>query len=544
MFADWHMRKKEGRLLFSALVLAFLFLVLLRGSSAATYDKWVLPYENTSMGSYTIYPTITADWEMTSIKISGGADDMVVLSEGECESTLSYSICFLDTRFNISKGWGRFDPVKDRMIPELHITLEEKIPQLGFTQKIGKTQLLVEEEARVDVTISASADKGIQNVSYRQRIPDTITITDLGDMRLENGVLVWEWLNLQGEKSLSYKLKFNQQANATLEANLSGVYPTGAILSKSSKLVLKTIPDPNPITQKVSLSTQKPLLGETVTYTLTVANAEDKVNKVGNLVIYIPSYVSVIKKDSRLRQIGSRLLWEGDVSANGEQKFEILLRPERSGSHNLTSKLSNTFYSSLQSKNLNSSSSLTSKLDVSLKQLSPKISFLFDKKQVNASEQSNIRVYVSNPDPEAAFFDINSTMETSLFGAQAVFVERLSPGDEKQPYYIPFHAPSLNKDTNLIVNFYGTYRTEYYEIFRFNISKTLLIKKDPNYINITEARLNSTEADEEANANNSAQNNSTTSAGEVKPPQEIAKTEKENFVTRVINWFKRLFGGK
>ncbi len=530
-------------------MLSVLILCMLAASSyALSYDKWVLAGVNTTMGSYVLFPNINPSWDTASIAVE---DDIIILGKGECDSNLKFRVCFNDTRFDVSKGWGVFDAATDRMVPELRIIFTELVPQLSFSQKSDKTSLYVEEETAVRITISFLAEAPIKNLTFRQNIPDSITIIDTGEMRLDGNYLVWEWPTFSGDKSLTYKLKLNRHANVTLGANLTGTYPTGARLSKSSVVTLKSVPSPNPLSLTASLSEAQPLLGDTIIYTVKVANSDTYKNTVSNLLISVPGFSAVVKSDNRLQPVGSYLKWSGDVSGMGKEEFEILVRPERTGKYNITAQLTNTFYDELQSKDISSTTSLASKYDVRFKQLSPRILFMLGKKQINSSEQSNVRVSVSNPDPKAILFDINTTFETNLFGRYNMYIERLAPGQERELFYIPFTAPLSIKDSTLTAEFNGTYRTWYYEYFSFSTKGSLLIKGDPNATvqkpaNFTPPVIpNITEQPEESNKTDISQNK-TEGTGEDKetPQKPEVDVKPDTIFSKIINWFRRLFGGK
>jgi hypothetical protein len=524
------------------LLLVLILCTVMGSSTALSYNLWVFPDTNSSMGSYTLYPTINPYWDTATIILSG---ETIILRKGDCEATLTYRLCFLDTRFDVSQKWGRFDAATDTMIPELYITLVEIVPQFGFEQNSDKNQLFVEEETTVHITISFQGEMPIENITFRQEIPYSVTITDPGELRFTQGILMWERPAMAGEKSLTYKIKFNQPANVTLSANLTGMYPTGAKLSKLSNLELKTIPIPNPLTQTASLSTQQPSLGDTLTYTVTVANAESQENPVSKLLISVPDSVTVTKWDNRLQRVGSRFTWDGNVPGNGQQQFDISGQPEHSGMYSITAQLYNTFYDTLQSKYFSSTNSLASNFNVQLQQLAPSISFMLNKNQINSSEPSNIHVFISNPNPKTTLYDINATLETNLLGTRTRKLANLAPGQEIEMFYIPFIAPSLTEDTTLNVAFNGTYRTWYYESFSFKTTNTLLIKKDLHPIILPPAASNPAATQNQTAAQQTGTVNSTPASGEQAPsaPQS-GSAPKENIFTKIFNWLKRYFSGK
>jgi len=386
----------------------------------------------------------------------------------------------------------------------------------------------------------------LENISFRMEIPDSVTVTNPGELEFSEGILHGQWPSLFGEKSLIYRIELNRAANVTLNANLTGFYESGARLSKSSKLTLKSLPDPNPINLSASFSTQEPTLGDTLTYILTLANGEADVNTVSNLLISVPGSVTLVRWDDRLRRVGSQFSWGGTVPGDGQQQFDISFRPERSGKLNITAQFENTFYNRLQAKYVPGTKTLISRTEVKLKPLAPRITFMLNRKQVNASEPGSIHVFISNPNNKTFLYDIDAVLVTNLLGNYTKRLANLTPEHEIELFYIQFTAPSFTKDTTLKVVFNGTYRTKYYENLSFKTTNTLLIKRDPNATltpavkaNLTVAQ-NKTATQQQAGAANQTtpavkQNASAPLSGNAQP---------DNFFTKIVNWFRRLFGGK
>jgi hypothetical protein len=290
-----------------------------------------------------------------------------------------------------------------------------------------------------------------------------------------------------------------------------------------------------------------------VTYTLTLGNTESKLNKVDSLLITFPSTLAITGWDDELTRVGSRFSWNGTLLSRGQKQFEISFRPERSGVHNITLQLSNTFYSTLQAKNILSTRSLTSKVEVKLKPLAPRVSFILNKKQINSSEPSNVHVFVSNPNTETTFYDIDTIMVSNLLGNRSLRLEKLAPGQETEVFFIQFIAPSVAKDTTLSVAFNGTYRTQYYESFKFNTANSLLIKKDPNF-NASAAAAsqiiiqNQTTATQQiaatANSTPAGNGQAQPSAPAQQPAGNSTQPPKKNFIVEIIAWFKQFFGNR
>jgi hypothetical protein len=258
-----------------------------------------------------------------------------------------------------------------------------------------------------------------------------------------------------------------------------------------------------------------------------------------------------VRWDDRLTRAGSRFSWNGTIPSKGEEEFYISLRPEHSGVQNITAQLSNTYYSTIQSKDVFSEKSLTSRVEVKFRPLVPRITFMLNKKQVNASEPSNVHVFISNPNNRTYLYDIDAFLVTSLLGNYTRKLENLTPGHEIELFFIPFTAPSFTKDTALKVEFNGTYKTIFGESFSFKVSNTLLIKKDLNPPAAQPGPGNTTSPQNQTGLQQGGAANQTVSQNATKPGGQASSSsqqqaasggaKEESIFTRIANWFKGLF---
>jgi hypothetical protein len=106
------------------------------------------------------------------------------------------------------------------------------------------------------------------------------------------------------------------------------------------------------------------------------------------------------------------------------------------------------------------------------------------------------------------------------------------------------------EDTTLNVEFNGTYRTWYYERFNFTTANTLLIRKNPNATIPSAASNQITIGNQTAGQQVgvaipiSSENASAGNGEQAGTVPQSSPTQTDNIFTKIINWFKRLLGGK
>ncbi len=516
----------------------FIFLILLAFANASTYDTWVLSGETINFNEQDFLVLTSSDWEIASIEYD---DEVIIASNQSCGADAFYRLCYEGARWDQAKGYGEYDSTTSAKTPELHITISNLAPTVTVARSITKSDLIVNEETDVIVTISHTGEKKIENVVYTEIIPNGFQVTETEDIVKKGNILKFETPYLSADKQLSYKIKTIRPINASWTSSLKYDYQGQSTTQEIGQISVKTIEITNPLQVSTTLSKANIDPGHSVTYTATLTPSEE--TQVHSFVFDIPKNVEVKDYSDEMQFENNNIEWAGVIDE--VQVFEVDLKFLYAGSFELNTTVVNEFYSDVEEKYHNKSQTKSNKLVVDLTKISAKVDFMLDRKSIKVGNKSNIKVLIENKDSKTVLFDVNYYIKTGLFGNSQGTVEALAPGEIEQVYFKEFYAPSLEEDSKFIMNVTGSYRTQFYQEFDFDASDTLSIGKDPDFVAeqepsqvVQQEQKTEDTSEEESEEEKLVDDESIEDSNE--GVDENPK-QKKSFFSKIIDFFRNLF---
>ncbi|MBS1266972.1 MAG: hypothetical protein MAG795_00942 [Candidatus Woesearchaeota archaeon] len=508
-----------------------LFSILLASASASTYNDWILAGSNFTFADQLFFTQVGSSWEMVSLEYD---DEIIIANNQSCQADSLYRLCYNGARWDQAKGYGEYDSQTSTKTPEINIRLTSLTPTVYISRTVSETNLLVNQQADVLITLSHDGENKISDVKYSEFVPYGLQITETDGFVKKGNKLVFDSSQMGNQKEISYSFKVLRHVNASWGATMSYEYEGTTGSKESSQISIITIEPTNPMSISTEVSNSVLKLGDTSKYIITLGSEQE--TKVHDLFVDIPKHTRIQDFSDDLQKEDKKLSWSGVV--DGQKVFEIDVKYLYKGSYKLNTTVTNEFFSEIEEKYYNETKVSSNSVSTSLSPIDAEINFMLNKDRFSVGNKTNIKVNIENKDTESVLFDVNYEIESGLFPDFTGTIDALAPGQEKQVYYKEFLAPSFKDKSIILVNVSGSYRTQFYEEFDFSSEKILIIYKDPDYKENSDHTI--VEIDE--NGEETEDNKESGNQEEQDSSNNLVKEEKQvGIFAKIINFFKNLF---
>ena len=262
---------------------------------------------------------VIKDYVSVDIDVMG-----VTIKNGECKLRDNFNVCVS----NVSWAYRNSTTWED--IYKALVNIYAVKSDLTLTQNIAKTELLVDEEADVKLSLENTADIPAENVLLTQIYPAEILVSDAEGCSL--------YFN-----TITFKGQVNPRQIRTCEYKIKGLKPvTQDILAEASYfdgLETKNITDTQTITVlnfslevDIARNKEKVTVGDNLELSLALRNInEDNDLTVTSFVFKVPNGFIIKKKPKGMEQNNNLLLWNGRIEKESEINFTADLTAAKSG---------------------------------------------------------------------------------------------------------------------------------------------------------------------------------------------------------------------
>ncbi len=483
------------------ITLAIFFIILAANALASTqvYSGWVAEREVFTAGQLNLTVLSTGDYENVVLKSPTGTVSLRYNST--CEYIGKYELCFIDYRFKTLGGKTRIsgsDP------EEYNIVVNELYSDasLSLTRTPAKTELLTGEKTKVDVTIKNEGNRIATDILYRETFPEyTTPSSDTG--LVSSKAVGWEGaLNINGEKRITYEVRFEKNGTYTIPAELG--YFDGyqkKFLTQNLAFSVK-----NEYDARLETKTRaEPMEPAEVIFTIS-GTPKDIVE----LTLILPFTFTVL--NTTFKKEVYDIFWIGNIT--GEKNLSLVFQPRKDGNNTIRLKL--CYYRTDICTEYSADANIT--------HARPDYDYFLEGK--NAKE---FKLFIKNRNRYAVMENLAIELRSDIY-RKSIRLERLGPGESSFLILDKIDVDERYLQPFTIETAYKIADEEYKSRFGGNFSgerKTETIE--------TAAPVNSSEAPLPPEAEKAQQ-------AAAQPPQKDGAVKKEGIVKRFFSWLGSIFG--
>jgi len=457
--------KKGGLLIISLFIL---FLLSFSASAKQLHADWYFSGDTFKVED-DVFLVTHYDFYATSVILDVN-DKTYVIYEGDCKDDGTRQYCIGDIYTELYNA-TEDDPIKFEQgtaYAGIYILVNERGPDLDVDRAFSTTSPELNEEVTVTVTITNDGSTGTDSFLYKDEYPSGVVIlsSSSGTTKTSRGVSYDKNIPYGGERTIIYRFKVTDYMDFTNKATYNYTY---AGVRNGFETSSKTVKVEKPYELTTTLSKNTVEATEQVALSVKIENTVSEDITVNELLITIPSFLSLQTKPGELEKKNNRYTWTG-VLADGEFKLlNLLLKPIKSGEYEIPVKVEIT-----DSEEKEFSETKTSKFTAEISKLEP-ILTLSDE-SISEGSQFRIAFSVKNPNSNVIFNNINAKIKSEIFPDFDIELEELAPGKTRTLFVNDtLRAPFVDETKKYVIEASGSYDTNTYESFNFSQKKTLTV---------------------------------------------------------------------
>lgn len=394
------MYKKRGVLLALAVLIFLLF--AFSCNAALIFSKYIMPNDTVAVQGNKFTFMLSKDWETLYVKGNGTTNLMGLYG---CRETTYYTICFNETRYNLSADQGTVDHYNQE-IPQIYLKIYDKTPELKITRTIDNATLLLGEETTYNVDIKNSGNIDLYKVTFSDELPLQLQILSFMQLNKKGNAISWEGNIMSGKnKSFHYEVKAIAPFDAKTKAKLTYSYANKTKQIESSELRVRVV---EPINITYGMARNNVSIYENTSFYVNFANTDPvyPVN-ITHLRIYIPANIIVKSYSSDLIKGGdSSYRWSKNLAKGQKAGVRLNISSIYYGMYpfkaDITYVTHKTEFDKTVTKNL---SFYIQRLKPAI-QVSPTI--------IRAGADAEIRVSLTNSNTQISFNNIKCVFESEF----------------------------------------------------------------------------------------------------------------------------------
>jgi len=449
------------------------------------YSDDVYSGQTVNISGETFTFSLSTSNDRLSVKLPSGLG--IILKNKSCEIRDNYDICFTGTEFwyhNYTLDWDFY-----KASVKIYVVLSE----IELTKTVDKTNPLIGEETKIDLTIKNTGDREATNIIFSDNIPSSFAITDISGCSIEDNNIKWYGsLDKNLEKKCSYKIKALSKTTFNSKASLK--YNDGVkLVQLYSDTQTITVPDYQ-LNISIELDKNNTEIGQNINLDITLTNVNNEKDiSVELFSITIPYGLKVTTVPRYLNQDFNKYFWKGTLSKEESTSFNFKLKGEFVNNYTLRPKASFIINS------LRKEIEKPTYINVYTPSLS--IDYRINKAVLRSSEKANIVIEIKNPSTIHSFKDIELVIESELPGIEKITkkLDRLKPLESKKVSDLSFTAPDVEARKEYTINISLNYESDYNQVLRLKEEKTVTVIRKGEIVGPVINETNITEIEEKEN---------------------------------------------
>jgi hypothetical protein len=253
----------------------------------------------------------------------------VIVEGGSCTIKDKYDICIS----NINFSYRNYDPWYD--VYKADVDVYKIKPKLEILNTLEKTDLLINEEVGVSLTIENTADVVAENIATTVKIPKSIEVADVvGCSKTEEGVRFDVSVFPRQTRICTYKIRGIFGGDYEIETVANYFDGTENISLEADDLEIKVYNYSLNIISKLNKSVFD--VGEKLNFTLGLENTnEDYDVQVTTFTVKIPNNLILVKGAKNFVGSGKLLGWSGTLAPGDNETFIFEFQGTRTGNYSV-----------------------------------------------------------------------------------------------------------------------------------------------------------------------------------------------------------------
>ncbi|MBU1029626.1 MAG: hypothetical protein ABIC91_00160 [Nanoarchaeota archaeon] len=451
-----------------------LIIILMSTSVSAfekLYDKYVYEGDTFTVEQDVYYSALTIDKRTLILHKN---TELFFIKNGTCEETTYYQYCFMGLKLDIPT-YGRWNQERFAWDSAIKVEIYSKKPSLEVTRTISETKVDLGEKAKISIEIKNNGKLRIDNIFFQEVIPKGVEIVSqrYDYLELKDRTFVWKGYLYPNETiSFSYSVKtISYNKTEFSSATVSYHYEELDYTKGLSKLTLEV---DSPYTYSEEFKPADLNWGETMTYTMTVKNTDEKDRLNLDFNLQIPKDFEIISYPLYLSRSSS---FHHTESLKPGESFSMTFKFKSSYAGVFQSVVKNalTIRDEVYEKNK------VYIMTIRAPELKPSI--VLSKKEVLEGGPYTVFAYIENPSG-VNYYDVKGVLKSDLFGEREISLGIISPNKKGKLIEEQLRAIPVDKETIFNISFEGSYRTHLYQSFDFSTSTVLKVKPVQTGFNI------------------------------------------------------------
>ncbi len=295
--------------------LLFLTIVSFSRAEFLEYEGWIYNTKNIKLDE-TIY----------NILISENADSLLLSSSILTISVDRYKCGEINTRKICYNSSSYDSDIRDY---KAYLTVLLLQPDIEITRTITNNILSIGESASFTVLLTNTGEADVEDVIFREELPDNIQIESVTGAIKENKTIYWKGnINEAETKEIKYKIKSIGEFDKEIKASVQYYdgYEKKEIFSDSIRLYSTSVLDIEFESDKADYE-----LNEEILFNITLSNQGDSDIKVTSLNIFFPEGIEIIKKDNDIVKNNNTYVWRETINDNNSNTLEFTLSQKKVG---------------------------------------------------------------------------------------------------------------------------------------------------------------------------------------------------------------------
>ncbi len=438
-----------------------ILLTLLLIPMAHGYSGWHNSGDNFT--AHGVKYSVIHEWGEDKIYLSS-ENNSLVINLNQCTDTKHYQYCFQDKDENLDSNKVTFEDGESKA--GLKIKITNIGPELNINRQISQTNLGLNDQARITVTLENTGNRHIPRYTYKDKFPREFDIVQLG--RETNTFTKKGSLQPGQQITFNYDIQATAWAEHTSQANVTYTYADKKITKKSSKTNFKV---EAPYQVKITEPKNQIPVGKEFNFNIEIIGKETGNGvEVNNLKIRAPP-LNILSRSTKMSKTRDEVTWSGTINPGQTEKLKTVFSAPRVRNNTIT------FSASFNSEQ----GEVDYYQDYKIKSFvnGPKPTLNLPDK-ITGGSKFRIDAKIKNRDHFGVIIP-NSTVK--LFNEE-IKLEKAIVNDESFLLTDVMKAPEISNETTFTGTFSGTYKTPAGEKFNFSTTDQITVQPRLQSLNI------------------------------------------------------------
>lgn len=439
--------KKRGILLFSVIFLSIFIQPVYSIFEESVYTGTVKHGEIIEISNSEFQFRIDFDSSKVVVDVDSSG---LIIESGQCRIKNNFDICLKNISFSHRNLTSYLD------IYQVDIQVYQIKSSVDITHTIDKSNILIGEEAIVELSVENIADLAAEDFTATILIPNSILVMETeGCKKSLDSIIFKENVQPSQIKKCTYKIKGVSGDEFDLSANASyfnGIETISVDSSVSVKVYNNSL--------KISSSMDKDIfeVDDKFNLTIDVKNINDQYDlTLTTFNIKVPNNILILKKPKEMVKNNQILSWRGTLNAEEQKNFTMVLQPQRTGNYSIAIESSYKISTFLRNEKHESIVEVGCDCPYILYELSPEA--------YSPGQKILLKAFLINPDISRSFTNLKLSYVTNIPDLQdfSTSYQEIGPQESIEIFDSSFAAPTLEETYNFDIR--AVYESENKEIF-------------------------------------------------------------------------------